>query len=246
MNDIRLVDDVIGKKMRKALERIARMMGARIQWQRTDTKGNGWFNSDTNTIFLTLDSSIIEGVQFIFGHEITHDIKTKSPAMYEELKSLVKDVLGEDKYEAAADETEKYYKERGVFYSEGRPAYEEEVVADAVGEMIQDMNLTHSLALRMSHPLLAKIHDILQKVKTAFFGTAYSDAARNAMRTIEQVYVRTANGTFESPASGVSGFSRLVPRLIMNKVVPLSYGTNKATTCHPSGCTDRQFRCRKL
>ena len=44
----------------------------------------------------------------------------------------------------------------------------------------------------------------------------------------------------------VSGFSRLVPRLIMNKVVPLSYGTNKATTCHPSGCTYRQFRCRKL
>lgn len=29
--------------------------------------------------------------------------------------------------------------------------------------------------------------------------------------------------------------------IIMNKVVPLPYGTDQATTCHPSGCAYRQL-----
>ena len=200
VNDIKLVDDVIGKKLRKSLERIAKMMGAKIQWQRTDMKGNGWYNSETNTIYLTLDSSITEGVQFIFGHEMTHEIKMKSPAMYDELKNLVKNMYGEDLYEGMTDDNEQRYRDAGLAGYD-RSYYEEETVADAIGEMINDMNLAHSLALKMSHPLLAKMHDVLLKVKTAFFGTEYSDAARNAIRTIEQVYVRTANGTFESSES---------------------------------------------
>ena len=200
VNDIKLVDDVIGKKLRKSLERIAKMMGAKIQWQRTDKIGNGWFNSDTNTIYLTLDSSITEGVQFIFGHEMTHEIKTKSPAMYDELKSLVKDRYGEDLYEGMTDDNEQKYTDAGIAGYD-RSYYEEETVADAIGDMMNDLNLAHSLALKMSHPLLAQVHNVLLKVKTAFFGTEYSDAARNAIRTIEQVYVRTANGTFESSES---------------------------------------------
>ena len=200
VNDIKLVDDVIGKKLRKSLERIAKMMGAKIQWQRTDMKGNGWFNSETNTIYLTLDSSITEGVQFIFGHEMTHEIKMKSPAMYDELKNLVKNMYGEDLYEGMTDDNEQRYRDAGLAGYD-RSYYEEETVADAIGEMINDMNLAHSLALKMSHPLLAQVHNVLLKVKTAFFGTEYSDAARNAIRTIEQVYVRTANGTFESSES---------------------------------------------
>ena len=208
VNDIKLVDDVIGKKLRKSLERIARMMGAKIQWQRTDMKGNGWFNSETNTIYLTLDSSITEGVQFIFGHEMTHDIKTKSPAMYDELKNLVKNMYGEDLYEGMTDDNEQRYRDAGIAGYD-RSYYEEETVADAIGEMINDLNLAHSLALKMSHPLLAQVHNVLLKVKTAFFGTEYSDAARNAIRTIEQVYVRTANGTFESSESEETNDDRL-------------------------------------
>lgn len=200
VNDIKLVDDVIGKKLRKSLERIAKMMGAKIQWQRTDKKGNGWFNSDTNTIYLTLDSSITEGVQFIFGHEMTHEIKTKSPAMYDELKSLVKDRYGEDLYEGMTDDNEQKYTDAGIAGYD-RSYYEEETVADAIGDMMNDLNLAHSLALKMSHPLLAKMHDVLQKIKTAFFGTEYTDKAKGIIRTIEQVYVKTANGTFESSSS---------------------------------------------
>ena len=200
VKDTRLVDDVIGKKLRKAIEKIAKMMGATIQWQRTDMIRNGWFNPNTKTIYLALDSSVLLGVQFVFGHEMTHDIKKESPAMYDELKGLVKEKYGEELFEAITNKNEQRYADVGKTGND-RSYYEEETVADAIGKTINDLNLTRSLALKMSHPLLAKMHDVLLKVKNALMATPYTDDVKGIIRTIEQVYVKTANGTFESSAS---------------------------------------------
>ena len=192
VKDTRLVDDVVGKKLRKAIEKIAGMMGATIQWQRTDMIRNGWFNPTTKTVYLALDSSVLEGVQFVFGHEMTHDIKSKSPAMYDELKKLVKEKYGEELFEAMTNDNEKRYADVGKT-DDDRSYYEEETVADAIGDMINDLNLTRSIALKMSHPLLAKMHDVLLKIKNAFTGTPYSDNVKGIIRTIEMAYVKTAN-----------------------------------------------------
>lgn len=200
VDDMKVVDNIVGEKTRKAFERLAKMMGANIQWQYSDKLGNGWIqeskDADGNvrrTIFITLDSSITEGAQFIFGHEMTHQIKKLNPAAYNELTQLVIDTYGSDAYDKAIDETMKRYSDAG-FSGRARDYYAEEVVADAVGEMIRDLNLAHTLAMKMSHPLLAAIHEILQKIKLAFFGTEYSDVTKNIIRSIEQAYVKTANG----------------------------------------------------
>lgn len=208
VDDIGLVDAVIGEKIRKSFERIAKMMGANIQYQRTDKLGNGWIqetkDADGNvhrTIFITLDSSITEGAQFIFGHEMTHQIKNLNPAAYNELTQLVLDTYGSDAFDKAVDETMQRYSDAG-FSGRERDYYAEEVVADAVGEMIRDLNLAHTLAMKMSHPLLAAIHEILQKIKLAFFGTEYSDVTKNIIRSIEQAYVKTANGQVTNSETG--------------------------------------------
>lgn len=199
VDDIKVVDNIVGEKTRKAFERLAKMMGANIQWQYSDKLGNGWIQKTTDadgnvhrTIFITLDSSITEGAQFIFGHEMTHQIKNLNPAAYNELTQLVLDTYGSDALDKAIDETMKRYSDAG-FSGRARDYYAEEVVADAVGEMIRDLNLAHTLAMKMSHPLLAAIHEILQKIKLAFFGTEYSDVTKNIIRSIEQAYVKTAN-----------------------------------------------------
>ena len=199
VDDMKVVDNIIGQKTRKAFERLAKMMCANIQWQYSDKLGNGWIQETTDadgnvhrTIFITLDSSITEGAQFIFGHEMTHQIKNLNPAAYNELTQLVLDTYGSDAFDKAVDETMKRYSDAG-FSGRSRDYYAEEVVADAVGEMIRDLNLAHTLAMKMSHPLLAAIHEILQKIKLAFFGTEYSDVTKNIIRSIEQAYVKTAN-----------------------------------------------------
>jgi hypothetical protein len=224
VKDTRLVDDVVGKKLRKAIEKIAGMMGATIQWQRTDMIRNGWFNPNTKTIYLALDSSVLWGVQFVFGHEMTHDIKTKSPAMYEELKGLVKEKYGEEKFEAMTNKNEKRYAGVGKTDND-RSYYEEETVADAIGATIRDLNLTRSLALKMSHPLLAKMHDVLLKIKNAFKETPYKEKTNGIIRTIEQVYVKTANGTFESSASEGTNDDENVSYSLRQKPEPEKKGT---------------------
>ena len=208
VDDMKVVDNIVGQKTRKAFERLAKMMGADIQWQYSDKLGNGWIQETTDadgnvhrTIFITLDSSITEGAQFIFGHEMTHQIKNLNPAAYNELTQLVIDTYGADAFDKAIDETMKRYSDAG-YSGRARDYYAEEVVADAVGEMIRDLNLAHSLAMKMSHPLLAAIHEILQKIKLAFYGTEYSDVTKNIIRSIEQAYVKTANGEITNSETG--------------------------------------------
>lgn len=208
VDDMKVVDNIVGQKTRKAFERLANMMGANIQWQYSDKLGNGWIqetkDADGNvhrTIFITLDSSITEGSQFIFGHEMTHQIKNLNPAAYNELTQLVLDTYGSDAFDKAVDETMQRYSDAG-FSGRARDYYAEEVVADAVGEMIRDLNLAHTLAMKMSHPLLAAIHEILQKIKLAFFGTEYSDVTKNIIRSIEQAYVKTAKGEVTNSETG--------------------------------------------
>lgn len=208
VDDVKVVDNIVGEKTRKAFERLAKMMGANIQWQYSDKLGNGWIqetkDADGNvhrTIFITLDSSITEGAQFIFGHEMTHQIKNLNPAAYNELTQLVLDTYGSDAFDKAVDETMQRYSGAG-FSGRARDYYAEEVVADAVGEMIRDLNLAHTLAMKMSHPLLAAIHEILQKIKLAFYGTEYSDVTKNIIRSIEQAYVKTAKGEVTNSETG--------------------------------------------
>ena len=208
VDDMKVVDNIVGEKTRKAFDRLAKMMGANIQWQYSDKLGNGWIQETTDadgsvhrTIFITLDSSITEGAQFIFGHEMTHQIKNLNPAAYNELTQLVLDTYGSDAFDKAVNETMKRYSDAG-FSGRDRDYYAEEVVADAVGEMIRDLNLAHTLAMKMSHPLLAAIHEILQKIKLAFFGTEYSDVTKNIIRSIEQAYVKTANGEVTNSDTG--------------------------------------------
>lgn len=208
VDDMKVVDNIVGEKTRKAFERLAKMMGAKIQWQYSDKLGNGWIQETTDadgnvhrTIFITLDSSVTEGAQFIFGHEMTHQIKILNPAAYNELTQLVLDTYGSDAFDKAIDETMKRYSGAG-FSGRARDYYAEEVVADAIGEMIRDLNLAHTLAMKMSHPLLAAIHEILQKIKLAFFGTEYSDVTKNIIRSIEQAYVKTAKGEITNTETG--------------------------------------------
>lgn len=208
VDDMKVVDNIVGQKTRKAFERLAKMMGANIQWQYSDKLGNGWIQETTDadgnvhrTIFITLDSSITEGAQFIFGHEMTHQIKNLNPAAYNELTQLVLDTYGSDAFDKAVDDTMQRYSNAG-FSGRARDYYAEEVVADSVGEMIRDLNLAHTLAMKMSHPLLAAIHEILQKIKLAFFGTEYSDVTKNIIRSIEQAYVKTANGQVINSETG--------------------------------------------
>ena len=202
VDDVKVVDNIVGKKTRNTLEKIAKIMGANIQWLYSNKQFNGRFNEKTNTIYLTLDSSITEGVQFIFGHEMTHEMRTKNPAAYEELKTLVKNMMGDDVFSTETDKMQERYKKGGARYWNDRNAIEEEVVADQLGYWIRDANYAHTLLLKMSHPLLARLHEIVNRFLMALHGTEISDDMNLILRSIEQAYVKTAKGEITNPETG--------------------------------------------
>ena len=202
VDDVKVVDNIVSKKTRKTLEKIAKIMGANIQWLYSNKQFNGRFDEKTNTIYLTLDSSITEGVQFIFGHEMTHEMRTKNPAAYDELKTLVKDMMGEDIFSAETDKMQQRYKKGGARYWNNRNAIEEEVVADQLGVWIRDANYAHTLLLKMSHPLLARLHEIVNRFLMALHGIEISDDMNLILRSIEQAYVKTANGEVTNSETG--------------------------------------------
>lgn len=202
VDDMKVVDNIVGEKTRKTLEKIAKIMGANIQWLYSNKQFNGKFDEKTNTIYLTLDSSITEGAQFIFGHEMTHEMRTKNPAAYDELKTLVKNMMGEDAFNSETDKMQKRYKKGGARYWNDRNAIEEEVVADQLGIWIRDANYAHTLLLKMSHPLLARLHEIVNSFLMALHGTEFSDDMRLILRSIEQAYVKTANGQVTNSETG--------------------------------------------
>lgn len=219
VEDMKTVDNIIGKKTRKAFERIAKMMGSKIQFQFSDKIANGWYDPETNTIYLSLASAMTDGAQFIFGHEMTHEIKNLNPSAYEELRNLVKDSYTDDAYIYFVDDMRNRYAEtaRSVgredlaekFLNEADDYFEEEFVADNIGKMIDDANYAHTLAIRMSHPLLSALHNIIQKIKRALLGTEYEDGATMMLRGIEQAYVKTMNRDAAeiSTATGEQGMS---------------------------------------
>ena len=189
----------IPKKLQRGIARIAKMMpkidGKPLKVQYLySADADGWFDRDTNTLYLALDSS--KALQMVFGHEMTHAIKSMNTSAYDELKGLVKEFLGTD-FDKAVDATEKFYNAHGVNYT-NKKDYEEEVIADGIGTIINDLNLTKGIALRMSHPLLAAFHDVLMKIRLAFrlSDDGTYEMLTHAVRTIEKAYVDTAKGTF--------------------------------------------------
>lgn len=77
----------------------------------------------------------------------------------------------------------------------------------------------------MSHPLLAKMHDVLLKIKNAFKETPYKEKTNGIIRTIEMAYVKTANGTFESSASEGTNDDENVSYSLRQKPEPEKKGT---------------------
>lgn len=184
----------IPKKLQRGIARIAKMMpkvnGKSLTVQYLySADADGWFDRDTNTLYLALDSS--KALQMVFGHEMTHAIKSMNISSYDELKELVKEFLGED-FDKAVDATEQFYNAHGVTYP-NREDYEEEVIADGIGTIINDLNLTKGIALRMSHPLLAAFHNILMKIRLAFrlSDDGTYERLTHAVKAIEKAYVDT-------------------------------------------------------
>ena len=155
----------LSPEKRKAVERIAKRLGTSVTWVDT-MEDNGTYDSETKNIRIAMDAEnpLVE----VFGHESLHRIKELGGKSYSQLCDALKAFEGEEAWASRMDEIRNRYE--GSFDGmnltdeEINAYYEEEAVADALGEMINNREMVTELANRMDHGVLAKIRDILNEM----------------------------------------------------------------------------------
>ena len=177
--------------MRKAAERVAEMLGAKIVWDDTIEESNGYYDPKTNTIHVAKDAG--NPLAAVFGHESLHKVRSMSEEAYNSLLNAVKKFMGEDAFKELAQKKFDFYNSHGVKTSMEGAA--EEVVADMVGKMVHDKDYAEKLANKLKHPVLSAIKDFLTQIKDAIvkaFGGGSEEARKvnDLLRTINKAYRR--------------------------------------------------------
>lgn len=200
-----VTDWFMPKAMRKDIEKIAKKLGYNVQWLYTNDKSNGFFVG--NTVYLSLNAE--RPYQFVFGHEMTHAIKSQHPQLYKQLMDAAKAMYADDEefQKRVEDTTELYRSRMGGYFTtdaegnkvEDMDAYTEEVVADTMGEAIFNAGLMRDIAFNLDHPTLAAIRDAITSLLQHLTGKNLKNAV-DSLSVITDVY----NQAYEEHKQGKS------------------------------------------
>jgi hypothetical protein len=207
-----VTDWFMPKAMRKDIEKIAKKLGYNVQWLYTNDKSNGFFVG--NTVYLSLDAE--RPYQFVFGHEMTHAIKSQHPQLYKRLMDAAKAMYADDEefQKRVEDTTELYRSRMGGYFTtdaegnkvEDMDAYTEEVVADTMGEAIFNAGLMRDIAFNLDHPTLAAIRDAITSLLQHLTGKNLKNAV-DSLSVITDVY----NQAYEEHKQGKTGEETEIP-----------------------------------
>ncbi len=207
-----VADWFMPKAMRKDIEKVAKKLGYNVQWLYTNDKSNGFFVG--NTVYLSLDAE--RPYQFVFGHEMTHAIKSQHPQLYKRLMDAAKAMYADDEefQKRVEDTTELYRSRMGGYFTtdaegnkvEDMDAYTEEVVADTMGEAIFNAGLMRDIAFNLDHPTLAAIRDAITSLLQHLTGKNLKNAV-DSLSVITDVY----NQAYEEHKQGKNSEETEIP-----------------------------------
>jgi hypothetical protein len=153
------------ERTRKACESVAKELGMDIEWV-DHLESNGLFTTkDENgdnlarpLIRIARDAE--NPLTTVFGHEGIHAVRNLSEEAYQSLIKTAMSVVGDAEWQKRFDATKERYKKQNLTDDE----IAEEVVADIVGEMITNRDMTEKIASRLSHPVLSALRDVAHKI----------------------------------------------------------------------------------
>ena len=129
-------------------------------------RNNGLYDPNTGTIYLARDGQ--QPMGFVFGHEATHAVKEMSDGAYNDLHSAVREMMGDEKWNAEVAYKKQLYKDNGIELTDEGAA--EEVVADYIGSTFNQGENLKKLIYRLKQPVLSKIRESLTKLLDFFRG----------------------------------------------------------------------------
>ena len=152
----------------RVLDAMARKLGIKVRFvdEVNEGKANAQITKDgyVEIAFNHRDKS----VTFLMGHEFTHRMQDLSPEQYAEFKQMVKDFIGEEKWNALVAQTAQAYAKQNVPFTEA--LIEDEVTADAAGELVEsnDAFRKYLEGKKEDKTFLMKVAEFLRDMVTMF------------------------------------------------------------------------------
>ena len=188
-----------------SIERTAASLGLKVCYYQGGSYENGYYHDGVLHINTSRVHNGSNGNMFVLGHEMTHHLKTRleNPVLWKKLveaaRRMLIDSYGRAGYEARLQRTEMAYAEmeaarRGISIEEAlhhvdRRYIEEELTADAVGDMLANPRMARRLFERLENPSAAAavwrtIRDFFRRT-TAALGLGSPYQTRRMQATVD-------------------------------------------------------------
>lgn len=180
----------------RVLDAMAKMLGLKVRFvERVNGgKANAQIRQDGYVDIAFMER--IKSIAFLMGHEFTHRMQDLSPKQYAEFKQMVKDFVGEEKWNALVAQTSQAYAKQNVPFT--AELIEDEVTADAAGELVEsnDVFLKYLEGKKEDKTFLMKVAEFLRDMVTMFNAANDRERERQYLGLLDGV-----NKLIESAAS---------------------------------------------
>ena len=195
-------------KMRKMVEAVCGKLGLKVQWHDT-LHANGYYDPDTRTVHIARDA--VHPLRMVFGHEVTHAVKLMNPKAYDKLRDAVKKLMGEAEFAGSTRQKKLDYEYEGYTGYE-IDYYEEEVVCDQVGVMLDSNAMAENLCrLINDRSVLSALKRAVRRVFEAVISVArMNNREQRAMLRLQHAIedaIRNTDGNVDSAEENGDRFS---------------------------------------
>jgi hypothetical protein len=206
--------DSLDQKTVSALDRAAKQLGVTVEF--ADEVAGGSANAEIQGNRITIEKWNRNPVRALFGHEITHRIQDLSPDSYGEYKTVVRNAMGAEAYDAAFHEIKAISALREMELNDSQ--IEDEVVADYAGKLLQnDGTLERFIESAQGKPtLLHRIAQVFRDLVNKLRGTEKAQAER-ALGKLEKAYREAAQAEKSGARNGDSGVKYAIGKTTDNK-----------------------------
>ncbi len=170
---------------------------------------NGYYDPDKRTVHIARDAD--NPLRMVFGHEVTHAVKLMNPKAYDKLRDAVKKLMGEAEFAGSTRQKKLDYEYEGYTGYE-MDYYEEEVVCDEVGLMLDSNVMAENLCrLINDRSVLSALKRAVRRVFEAVISVArMNNREQRAMLRLQHAIedaIRNTDGNVDSAEENGDRFS---------------------------------------
>ena len=126
----------VSAPVKKVVDGLAKELGLKVRFVEDANGQNAYISG--NEVVITYKNRQ-KSIAFLIGHEYTHRMQDASPKQYAKFKSMVREAIGEERWNSLVENLKKEYEKQRKPITDTQ--LEDEVTADAAGELVENRDV---------------------------------------------------------------------------------------------------------